>query len=290
MHKLGLIGLGLVGTALAHRFHKAGYDVLGYDLLSEPRQALANAGSRAAANALEVAGQCDVIVLSLPDAHVVASVIAQIEPALRAGQLVIDTTTGEPLEAESLGAKLATRGVRFLDATIAGSSAQVHDGLVTVMAGGQADAFDAAHKIFACFAVRAFHVGPWGSGSRMKLVVNLVLGLNRAVLAEGLALGAALELDLCKTLEILRATPAYSKVMDTKGPKMLAEDFTPQARLSQHLKDVRLILEAAERTGTTLQLSLVHRELLERAEAAGYGELDNSAIIRAFRDLPGGKP
>jgi 3-hydroxyisobutyrate dehydrogenase-like beta-hydroxyacid dehydrogenase len=117
----------------------------------------------------------------------------------------------------------------------------------------------------------------------MKLVVNLVLGLNRAVLAEGITLAEALALEPRQTLDILRASAAYSRVMDAKGPKMLEGDFAPQARLSQHLKDVRLILEAAQRTGAALPLSLLHRELIERACAAGLGPLDNSAIIEAFR-------
>ena len=105
---------------------------------------------------------------------------------------------------------------------------------------------------------------------------------------KGLTLAAALELDLPTTLAILKAGPAYSTVMDTKGEKMLSGDFTPQARLSQHLKDVRLILAAAAQSGAKLPLSNVHRQLLEWAEAAGLGELDNSAILRAFqkREMP----
>jgi 2-hydroxy-3-oxopropionate reductase len=116
----------------------------------------------------------------------------------------------------------------------------------------------------------------------MKLVVNLVLGLNRAVLAEGLSLARACGLDLAATLQVLRAGAAYSRVMDTKGHKMIAEEFQPQARLSQHLKDVRLILTEAERVGAVVPLSRLHRALLEEVEAGGWGEEDNSAVIRAF--------
>jgi 3-hydroxyisobutyrate dehydrogenase-like beta-hydroxyacid dehydrogenase len=103
------------------------------------------------------------------------------------------------------------------------------------------------------------------------------------VLAEGLSLAEALALDTERTLELLRASAAYSKVMDTKGQKMLARDYEPQARLSQHAKDVRLILEAGGRTGAALPLSLLHRELLQKAEAAGFGDADNSAVIEVFR-------
>ena len=283
MRTVGMIGLGLLGSALAHRLLAAGYGVLGYDLSAERRDELIAAGGRAADAAVDVARACDQVVLSLPDADVVASIIAQLQPALRGGQLIVDTTTGDPAESAALGAKLAGQGVGFLDATIAGSSVQVREGQAIVMVGGEEVAFTLAREIISCFGKEVFHVGPWGSGARMKLVVNLVLGLNRAVLAEGLTLASALELDLPTTLAILKASPAYSTVMDIKGEKMLSGDFAPQARLSQHLKDVRLILAAGAQTGARLPLSSVHWQLLEWAEEAGLGELDNSAVIRAFQ-------
>src|SRR5262249_50882321 len=116
-----------------------------------------------------------------------------------------------------------------------------------------------------------------------KLVVNLVLGLNRAVLAEGLSLAQACRIDPTRALEVLKATPAYSTVMDTKGTKMIARDFAPQARLAQHLKDVRLIRELARRHAASTPLSDVHEALLQFTVELGYGEADNSAVIEAFR-------
>jgi 3-hydroxyisobutyrate dehydrogenase-like beta-hydroxyacid dehydrogenase len=279
-----MIGLGLLGTAIATRLLRAGYAVVGYDLSDERRETLGKAGGQAAGSPLDVVTACDVLLLSLPDSHVVAQVIAPLRQSLPPGLLVIDTTTGDPRAAETVGSQLAAGGVRYLEATVAGSSAQVYDGEVIVMAGGDADAFAQAREILRTFAAELFHVGSWGAGSRMKLVVNLLLGLNRAALAEGLVLAESLRLDGQAALAILRASAAYSRVMDTKGQKMLDQDFTPQARLSQHLKDVRLILEAAERPSSRLPLSNVHRELLEQAEAAGLGSLDNSAVIRAIRD------
>ena len=123
----------------------------------------------------------------------------------------------------------------------------------------------------------------------MKLVLNLVLGLNRAVLAEGLEFARASGIDPWLALEILKASPAYSRAMDTKGARMLNEDFEPEARLSQHLKDVRLILASGERSGAQLPLSEAHRALLEIAESAGFGSLDNSAVIKALQRGPAGK-
>lgn len=113
-------------------------------------------------------------------------------------------------------------------------------------------------------------------------MLNLVLGLNRAVLAEGISFAKSSGIDAALALEILKAGPAYSKAMDVKGKKMLSGDFAPEARLSQHLKDVGLILEQARKQGRSLPLSELHRTLLEKAEAAGYGAADNSAILKAW--------
>jgi 3-hydroxyisobutyrate dehydrogenase-like beta-hydroxyacid dehydrogenase len=119
----------------------------------------------------------------------------------------------------------------------------------------------------------------------MKLVVNHVMGLNRAALAEGLAFARAMGLDPSRALEVLRAGAAYSRAMDTKGPKMIRGDFTPVARLSQHLKDVRLILRAARRADLRLPLEEWNRRLLERAMDRGGGDMDNSAVILAYEGL-----
>ena len=116
----------------------------------------------------------------------------------------------------------------------------------------------------------------------MKLVVNLVLGLNRAALAEGIAFARAAGLDLPTTLRVLQNGAAYSRVMDAKGRKMIEGDFTPQGKLSQHLKDVRLILAEAERVGAKALLSTLHLHLLRQVEAAGYGGEDNAAVIRVY--------
>ena len=195
---------------------------------------------------------------------------------MKPGLIVIDTTTGDPAEMAALGADLAAQGIHYLDATISGSSVQLAAGDVLVMAGGDAAVFERCRDLFAKIGRDAVHTGPCGSGAKMKLVTNLVLGLNRAALAEGLVFADQLGVDGKQALDVLRRSMAYSRIMDTKGEKMLAHDFTPQAKLSQHLKDVRLMLAASS---IPLPLSETHRELLEKAEALGFGEADNSAVI-----------
>jgi len=272
METIGLIGVGLLGSALATRFTAAGYTVLGYDIVPERQLG--------ATSAQQVADACRTIVLSLPTSDVVAQVIGAIK--LTRGTTVIDTTTGEPETMAAMGVKLAAQGMEYLDATVLGSSRVVRNGAATVMAGGRREIFDAAIPLFKTFAGKSFYMGSYGAGARMKLVANLALGLHRAVLAEALCFASACEISPAAALEVLKAGAAYSRVMDDKGEKMLHHDFSVEARLSQHLKDVRLILGMAAAKKARTPLSEVHRQLLDRLESAGYGDVDNSAIIMAY--------
>jgi 3-hydroxyisobutyrate dehydrogenase-like beta-hydroxyacid dehydrogenase len=272
--QIGLIGLGLVGSALAERFAEGGFDVAGFDVNPERRPTFESAA--------DVAAACSRIVLSLPTSDVVARVVQSMLPRLGEGSILIDTTTGDPEHTAALGERLAQRGIHYLDAEIGGSSRQVRERDVIVLCGGDPGIYAKCSDVFACFARRTFHLGGWGSGARMKLAMNLVLGLNRAALAEGLTFAEALGLEPQTALEVFKAGPAWSRAMDVKGAKMIRRDFTPEARLSQHLKDVRLILAAGQRAGALLPLSTLHREILEKAEAAGFGDADNSAVIEAW--------
>jgi hypothetical protein len=179
--------------------------------------------------------------------------------------------------------RLAEQGVDYLESPIAASSEQTRRGEAMAIVAGPEPAFAACRDVFDALAAKSFHVGPWGSAAKVKLVNNLILGLERVALAEGLVFAEAIGLDRGKTLDVLKQGNAYSVVMDTKGRKMVEGDFSLQAKLSQHAKDVRIILAAAARHGLSLPLSALHLQLLEEAEAAGLGELDNSAIIRVIQ-------
>jgi 3-hydroxyisobutyrate dehydrogenase-like beta-hydroxyacid dehydrogenase len=277
----------LIGSALAGRFLAAGLPVLGWDVDPARLAALpAAGGGEAAAGAGEVFRRCPRVLLSLPSHREVADVITAAEAALPPGRIIVDTTTGDPASSEELGRRLAARDVAYLDATISGSSAQVRSGDVALMVGGDAAAFAACADLFAGIGRQTFHTGPAGTGAQMKLVTNLVLGLNRAALAEGLALAESLGFDPAVTLAVMRGSAAYSRIMDTKGERMIRGDFAPDARLSQHLKDVRLIVETGRQAGLPMPLSAAHRAVLEAAERAGFGDSDNSAIIEVLRAAP----
>ena len=278
--RVAVIGLGLMGQAVARRLLSTGIDVVGYDVDNQRSSELLAAGGTIAKELQELPTFSQVLVLCLPDHRVVAEVMNAMASELSAGCLVIDTSTGDPAAAASLGADCAARYIDYLDASISGSSAQVSKGEVIAMVGATEDAYRRSLPFLGAFVKESIYVGSWGNGTKMKLVSNLVLGLNRAALAEGLAFASSLDLDLKNTLEVLRTSMAYSRIMDTKGEKMIRADFSTQAKLSQHLKDVRLMIEASK---IELPLSLRHRELLEKAVAMGLGELDNSSIIRAIQ-------
>jgi 3-hydroxyisobutyrate dehydrogenase-like beta-hydroxyacid dehydrogenase len=277
---IGLIGLGLMGTAITERLLERGYHVLIWNRTRAKANPLIERGAEWSDNPLAA---CDRVIISLYTSDVVESVLEQMRDGLHAGQIVLDTTTGEPAQSAALGARLAARGVQYLDAPISGSSEQTRRGEAMVMVGGERSAFEACSDLWPVLGQKVFYVGPCGSAAKMKLVSNLVLGLNRAALAEGLVFAKAIGVEPAAALEVLRGSMAYSRVMDVKGRKMIEDDFTVQARLSQHLKDVRLILAS----GVSLPLSETHRQLLEQAEAMGLGDLDNSAIIKAIeKPLP----
>jgi len=280
---IGLVGLGLVGTAMAERLLAEQFKLVGFDIDSTKCEHLEQLGGKAVSNPAQVAEQADRIVLSLPNTEVVLEVVEGPEGILESKTLpryIIDTTTGDPEETAALAQRLARRGIYFLDAPFSGSSRQLRDKEIVFLVGGDKKAFEVCKDIFDALGERVFYVGESGSGSKAKLAGNLILGLNRLALAEGLVFASKLGLDPEAFLELLKVTPAYSAAMNVKGRKMLDADFQPQARLRQHHKDVSIILKYAEKLKQELPLSKVHLDVLEKAIAAGDGDLDNSAVIR----------
>ncbi len=282
---LGIIGVGLLGSAIAERLHLSGFEAFGWDLSPANLATAVAAGHVRELEPTAMAAACDRIVLCLPNAAIVESVIEEIAASLKPGTIIVDTTTGSPALVERVAVRLAHSGVEYLDACVGGSSEDVRRQRAIVLCGGSAGAFAAARPILDAIAPAVFHLGPAGAGTRMKLVFNLVLGLNRAVLAEGLAFAEKSGISAGVALEVLRGGAAHSRVMDTKGQKMADSSFEPQARLSQHLKDVRHILEEGAASGALLPLSALHAKILEALETAGYGMDDNSAVVRWFRGL-----
>ena len=282
---VGMIGLGLMGTVLARRLIDAGRAVVGFDIEPDKGAGLVAMGGHAAASVREVAAQCNPIVLAVFSTDQVEAVTEEILTALGegSGKVVLCTSTCDPDRIAALGTKVGPRGLRFLETPVSGTSEQVRVGDGVGLIGGEAATAAAVDEVLAILFPRRFHVGKVGDGGRAKLAVNLILGLNRLALAEGLVFAERLGLDPAAFFDVARQSAAYSQVMETKGPKMLRGDFAPEGRVRQTLKDVHLMQEQAQRLGQVLPLLAVHCDVLEACVRNGEADLDNSAVIREIR-------
>jgi 3-hydroxyisobutyrate dehydrogenase-like beta-hydroxyacid dehydrogenase len=285
---VGLIGIGLVGSGLAANLLPAGFDVIGYDIDPDRLAAFATAGGTPATSAADVAEHATRVLLSLMTVDIIRDVLFGADGILASPVLpaiIIDTSTCLPNDSTVLTGELGGSGIAYIDAPISGTSSQIRAKQGTFLVAGDFSAIEQCTDIFDAIAGQRFDVGPSGNGSRVKLAINLVLGLNREALAEALGFAENIGLDPAAFLDIAKQTVAYSKVMDVKGPKMISGDFSTEAKLSQHRKDVGLILDLAGQVGLQLPLSETHAKILDLAIAEGDGELDNSVIINTLKKM-----
>ena len=285
---IGIIGLGLAGSALCRRFLKMGFEVVGYDINPVATNQAKRFGAQVSNSPKQIGHLSNIILLSLPDSTIVDLVVEGPNGLLETiseNSLIIDTTTSDPNASAKLAQRLKKYKIRFVDATIIGSSNEIENGSVVLLCGGPKKDITENKELFAVFAKQYFHMGKNGKGAQTKLVVNLVLGLNRLALAEGINLGEKIGLNSNMLLEVLKSGAAYSRTMDHKGEKMINNDFDPpQAKLAQHHKDVDLILKLAQQIGASVPLTVAHEKILKMGCLTGFGELDNSAVIQTLRD------
>jgi 3-hydroxyisobutyrate dehydrogenase-like beta-hydroxyacid dehydrogenase len=280
---IGIAGLGLLGSALAHRLIGAGFDPKGYDIDAAKVAAFAKAGGAGAT--LDEVARCDVVLLAVFDTDQVEDVVTSaLLPAATPGvtKTVLCASTCDPDRIAALIAKVAP-GMRMIEAPVSGSSAQVRNGDGVGLIGGARDTVDGVADILDALYPKWFYLGAAGNGGRAKLAINHMLGLNRLVLAEGLVFAERLGLDPKSFLDVARQSAAYSQVMDIKGPKMVSGDYTPQGFIHQTLKDFRLILDQAASRGQAMPLATLNAAVLEACVRHNEGERDNSAVIEEIR-------
>jgi 3-hydroxyisobutyrate dehydrogenase-like beta-hydroxyacid dehydrogenase len=290
MKTIGFIGLGLMGSALTKNLMDDGFAVRGHDIDADRLREFKERGGTPVDSPAEAARGADVVMTSLMTADIVRDVMTGARGALesmRSGSIFIDTSTVHPDATARLAGELGARGIPMLDATMSGTSSQAWKRDLVVLVGGDRTVFERCLPIFQAVGRSIYHVGASGAGARTKLVVNMVLGLNRMALAEGLTFGLKQGLDGAGLLEVLKDSAAYSKVMDLKGERMLAGRFEPEGKLSQHLKDVGLMLDLGHALGVPLLLSAVHRQVLLAGIAEGRADQDNSSVVAILRSLAG---
>jgi 3-hydroxyisobutyrate dehydrogenase-like beta-hydroxyacid dehydrogenase len=271
-----------MGEVLATRLMAAGFGVLGYDIDPARNARLAERGGQAAASLAEVAA-CGVIALAVFSTDQVEDVVERALLPAATGTVVLCTSTCDPDRIEALGRRLAGGKLRFLETPVSGTSEQVRQGDGVGLIGGNRGTAEDVKPVLDALFPRRFHIGRIGDGGRAKFAVNLILGLNRMALAEGLTFAERMGLDPQAFLEVAKGAASYSQVMDTKGAKMLSRDFAPEGRVKQTLKDVHMMLGQSEKLGQELPMLKVHCDVLEACVRAGEAERDNSIIVEEIR-------
>lgn len=283
---VAVIGLGLMGEVFAQRLIDAGLPVTGFDIDAARRARLEEIGGRPVDSIAALAAPSRCIIIAVFSTDQVEDVIENhLLPALGEGsnKIVLCMSTCDPDHVAALAARVIPRGIRYLDTPVSGTSDQVRRGDGVALIGGDHAIADEVKPVLEALFARHFHVGKIGDGGRAKLAVNLILGLNRLALAEGLVFAERLGLDPAAFLDVARGSASYSQVMDTKGPKMVRGEFSPEGRVKQTLKDAHLMLDQAAAVGQKLAMLELHADVLEACVRAGEAELDNSAIIKEVR-------
>src|ERR1700743_2866686 len=284
---VGVIGLGLLGSVLAARLTGAGFAVTGFDLEPARRAVLKDIGGEVAASAVQVIARCQTILVAIYNAGQIELLFDELgrKPHL-GGAVMVCNTTCAPEDILSIAARAADAGLGFVEAPISGTSAETRDGSALMLVAGRVEAIDAVQPVLDVICPPQVGMGRIGNAARTKLALNLILQNNRAALAEGLAFAESMGLEAAAFLATARRSAAYSRVMDTKGEKMLTRDFTPQSHISQTLKDAELILAEAKRHDLRLPVTSLQADLLRATIALRGGECDSSAVIEAIRPLP----
>ena len=281
--RVGVAGFGLIGAAVASRLIAAGFAVGANDVDPSRRAAVVAAGADWVDTTAGLANY-DVVVIAVFDTAQVSQVAeALCDAATERRQVLVSVSTCDPAGIAAIAEHVHAAGSILIEMPISGASSQVLAGEGVGLVAGDTAAIAAADPILAAICPVRHRLPHVGDGARAKLAINLVLGLNRAALAEGLVFADRVGLDAAAFLPVLRASAAYSQVMDVKGTKMVARDFKPLARVVQSAKDFALIQTAAADTGQALPMAAVYATLLKECIAAGEGEWDNAAIIEAIR-------
>jgi 3-hydroxyisobutyrate dehydrogenase-like beta-hydroxyacid dehydrogenase len=287
--KLGFIGLGNMGSPIAQRLLDHGYELVGYDMDTAKAEAIAGERGITAKNILQLAGTVDVILSCLTNDEAVLSVYAGsagVFSGARPGTIVLEMSTISPESSRELYRLGAKRGIEVLDVAISGSTPAAEQGMLTLLAGGNAELFQAAQPIFDAIAHQYFHLGPPGAGTTMKLVVNTLLGVGMQAIAEAVVLGESAGLNRKLLLDVLSHTAVVAPAHVGKLAKMERNDYSPQFPLRLMNKDFHLILKTAAEEN-------VHMPATEAAfrvngeELASGEEQDFSAILRLMEEVAG---
>jgi 3-hydroxyisobutyrate dehydrogenase len=283
--RVGFAGLGIMGAPMAANLVRAGFEVIAYTRTREKAERFAaEHGARAAATPAEAAGEADAFVSIVPDAPQVEEVLfgdRGAAAALPEGALVLDMSTIAPTASRAIAERLGPRP--YVEAPVSGSKPKAEDGTLTIMAGGERQAFERARPLLEAMGERIVHVGPTGHGQMAKLLTNTMGAVNAAALAEAVRTAKAAGLDRDAFLEVAAGSAGASAMLTLKGPPMFEERYEPALfKLEHMLKDVRHCLDEARALGIELRFGALAETLLARADEASHGDHDFAAVYTAI--------
>jgi 3-hydroxyisobutyrate dehydrogenase len=285
IERVAFCGLGIMGGPMAANLARAGFELSVWTRTAEKAKRFADEhGVREATTPAEAADGAQAVITMVPDSPEVESTLFGEDGAAAAldpGGLAIDMSTVAPTAAKAIGARLAERDIAFVEGPVSGSRPKAEDGTLTIMAGGEPDAFERALPLFEAMGERIVHVGPQGHGQLAKLLTNTMGAVNAAALAEAVLTVKRAGVDPDAFLEVAAGSAGASTVLSLKGRPMFDENFEPLFKLEHMLKDVRHCLTEARALGVELQMGELAESLYARAAADGHGGDDFAAVIAA---------
>jgi len=288
MATVGVVGVGLLRHAVASRLIAGGHQVVGYDVVTDRVAALLAIGGKAAENASEVAASSEAVCTILPSLATVEQSILGAGGVLDGaspGQPVIQMSTITPALTERLARETAARGHELLDCPVSGTSGQVARGDGILIVGSDAALYARWRPVLESILPRSFHVGAAGQAMLLKLVANLLIAVNSAAAAEALNLARRGGLDVARSLEVLVASAATSRMLEVRGPLMIRGEFPAQMKLDLFMKDLHLIQDAAATAGAALPLTDAAERLYAAAQADGHAGEDLAVVVRVLEAL-----
>jgi 2-hydroxy-3-oxopropionate reductase len=290
--RVGFIGLGIMGRAMCRNLLKAGFEVSVYNRTRSKTAEAASMGARVAESPADAASKADMVITIVTDTQDVREVLFGpngVSEGIAAGAIVADMSTISPKATREMSAQFAARGVFMLDAPVSGGEKGAIEGTLSIMVGGEREAFERALPVFEAMGKKIVHVGPSGMGQTVKLCNQIAGALNLLAMAEALVFGASMGVDLEKMVDAVGAGAASSWAIVNLAPKVLQRDFSPGFMVKLQQKDLRLALEAAAEENLPLPGTALVNQLFRAVEADGQGDLGTQAIVLALEKLSGVK-
>jgi len=290
--RIGFIGLGLMGSGMSMNLLRAGFPITVWNRTPSKMKPLLDAGAEGAGSPREVAEMSDVVVDIVTDSPDVEGVLLGTEGVIhgaRPGTVVIDMSTISPSVTRRIAEELGKKGVRMLDAPVSGGDVGAREGTLSIMVGGDEEVYEECLPVFQAMGRTITHVGGSGMGQTVKLVNQILVGMNMLGVAEALMFARKSGVDLEKCLAAVSGGAAGSWQLTNNGAKLLRGDLEPGFKVKDYIKDLRLIMEAAADAEMPLMGTSVVQQMFRSLDAEGLRQKGTQAVIRAVEKLAGSR-